>query len=150
MTSENTEQTAGENIEENKKNLGSSENPEQQAVLATSVDLHKQPEGNKEGGRFLEKQPPHSTAGTCGAEPAKDAKLDSSLEKHARGRSRERKKDRKKRRSPNRPSSSSLLSSWTSSSYSSSSSTRSISSEDIRRSKNRKHREKCYLIKTSK
>ena len=45
MTSDNTEQTPGENTEENKKNLARSQNPRQQAPLTTSVDLCKQPEG---------------------------------------------------------------------------------------------------------
>ena len=36
MISENTEQTPGEFIGKNKKNLARSENPEQQAPLATS------------------------------------------------------------------------------------------------------------------
>ena len=41
MTSENTEQTPGENIEENNTNLTRSENPEQQAPLATYANLYK-------------------------------------------------------------------------------------------------------------
>ena len=66
MISENTEKTLGENIEENKKNLAKSENPEQ---------LRKHPDGNKErfspeGDRFL--QAPPSIAGICAAQPAKD------------------------------------------------------------------------------
>ena len=48
MASENTGRTLGESIEKNKTNLVRSENPEQQALLATSGYLCKQPEGNKE------------------------------------------------------------------------------------------------------
>ena len=101
MISENTEKTLGENIEENKKNLAKSENPEQ---------LRKHPDGNKErfspeGDRFL--QAPPSIAGICAAQPAKDGKLHSSPKKYNRGRSRERKKDKKKkRRIPSSPASS--------------------------------------------
>ena len=54
MISENTEQTLGENIEKNKKNLARSGTPEQQAFLANSKDLGKQPKGKKES--FYQKE----------------------------------------------------------------------------------------------
>ena len=101
MTSENTEQTPGENIEENNKNLTRSENPEQQTPLATYANLCKQPEGNEERfspgrGRFPEMQTPPSRARICTTKFAKNANLDSSPEKHARGRSMEKRTERKK------------------------------------------------------
>ena len=155
MTRENTEQTPGENIEVNKKNLARPRNPKQQAPLANSGHLHKQPEGNKErfsteGCRFPENHAPLFTARMCTGQSAKDAKLNSSPEKHAKGISRERKENRKKRRSSSSSSSGCLSLSSTSSSNSSFSKTTSTSSEDTRRPKTRKYEEKYYKIKISK